>query len=382
MIYFDNAATTYPKPEAVYMAMDYANREWAVNAGRGSYKAARKAESIISETRERLLNLVCGNGNYDLIFTPSATIALNQIICGLEWKECDNVYVSPYEHNAVMRTLNYAQKIYGFKIIELPLNTDMSINIEKTGYFFSKSRPDKVFISHVSNVIGYILPVERLTCLSKEYGAVVILDSSQALGLVNIDLRKLDIDYLVFAGHKTLYGPIGVGGFFIKCGNRLDTYITGGTGTDSLNLNMPEYLPTRYEPASANITAIAGLRAALKEIENKDCIKDFLLHEQELCRRLICGLEKNDDVKLYTAPNNSHTGIVAFNIEGYKAAETGMILDEDYDIAVRTGYHCAPLIHNYLEDKDYAGVVRASVGRFSTKEDVETLVRAVGEMAQ
>lgn len=381
MIYFDNAATTYPKSENVYRAMDEANRQLAVNAGRGSYKVARKAEAMIEETRKRLLNLVYGNDNFHVILTPSATIACNQIIFGMDWRQGENVYVSPFEHNAVMRTLEMVREHYGFHIMELPLNPEGSVNMEKTKYLFSKEKPDKLFVSHVSNVTGYILPVKELAAMAKIYGAVVAVDGSQSLGLINVDLRNTDIDFFVFAGHKTLYGPLGIGGFFMKCDISLKHYIAGGTGTDSLNLHMPEKIPVRYEPASANIVAIAGLCEALKDIEEEHAIRAMLLQEQKLNHMLMCGLEKIQNVKLYSAPGGSGTGICAFNIQGYNAADIGMVLDEDYDIAVRTGYHCAPLIHKYLADEGHLGVVRASIGKFTTREDVEKLLTAVEEIA-
>lgn len=381
MIYFDNAATTYPKSESVYRAMDEANRQLAVNAGRGSYRVARMAESMIDETRKRLLNLVHGNDDFHVVLTPSATIACNQIIFGLEWSQGENVYVSPYEHNAVMRTLEMVREQYGVRIMELPLNLDRSVNIEKTKYLFSKDKPDKLFVTHVSNVTGYILPVKELAVMAKNYGAVVVADGSQSLGLVNVDLRNTDIDFFVFAGHKTLYGPLGIGGFFMKCGSSLKPYIAGGTGTDSLNLHMPEGIPARYEPASANIVAIAGLCEALRNLEDENTISDMLLQEQKCNDLLTCGLEKIDGVKLYAAPKGSGTGICAFNIDGYKSSDVGMILDEDYDIAVRTGYHCAPLIHKHLSNEAYLGVVRASIGKFTTKEDIEKLLAAVEEIA-
>jgi selenocysteine lyase/cysteine desulfurase len=361
--------------------MDTANRELAVNAGRGSYRAARVAENTIDETRNRLLNLVHGQDSFYALLTPSATIAFNQIIFGLDWKNGENVYVSPYEHNSVMRTLNMVRKMYGINIIELPLNSDLTLDIKKTKYFFAKDRPEKLFISHVSNVTGYILPIKELSDLAKEYNSVVCIDASQSLGLVNVDLRNIDIDFLVFAGHKTLYGPLGVGGFLMKCGNYLKPYIAGGTGTDSLNLNMPDLIPAKYEPASTNIVAIAGLCEALKEIEEKQVIEEKLLREQQLNHMLSSGLEKIDGVNVYHVPSNCGTGITAFCIEGYQAADVGMILDEDYDIAVRTGYHCAPLIHKYLADSQFMGVVRASIGKFNTKEDIEKLLEAVEEIA-
>lgn len=382
MIYLDNAATTYPKSENVYRAMDEANRNLAVNAGRGSYRVARNAETLIEDTRKNLLHLVCGKDDYHVVLTPSATLAMNEIIGGLCWRQGENVYVSPFEHNAVMRNLNIVANKYHLNIIELPLNKDMTIDLTKTEYLFAKKRPDKVFLSHVSNVTGYILPLEELSGLVRKERAVMIVDGSQSLGLVPVDLRKLDVDFFVFAGHKTLYGPLGIGGFFMRNEAILEIHIAGGTGTNSLNLEMPQSLPERYEPASKNIVAVAGLNAALKDMGTERKRILWLLEEQRLAKKLEKELSQIDRVQMYSVNSENRTGIVAFNIEGLNAADVGMILDEDYDIAVRTGYHCAPLIHKYLKDESFHGVVRASVGRYTTKQDVETLACAIREIAE
>ena len=382
MIYLDNAATTYPKPEEVYKAMDFVNRNLAMNPGRGGYSKAKEAENIIDETRNKLLKLAGGSDDYNVILTPSATIALNEVIMGLSFREGENVYVSAFEHNAVMRTLYAAEKIYGFNIVELPLNEDLTIDIEKTKYMFSKDIPGKVFACHVSNVTGYVLPVNEVANLAKEYEATVVVDASQSLGLVPMDLKQAHIDYMIFAGHKTLYGPLGIGGFFIKCGNNLKKYISGGTGTDSLNLEMPDKGIKGYEPASFNVVAAAGLNAALDEIKDNEAVETLFLREKELGNYLVKELKKIHNVKLYVTGEVNCVGIVPFNIEGYKASETGMVLDEDYDVAVRTGYHCAPLIHKYLKDTDYLGVVRASIGRFTTKEEIDDFVKAVRDIAE
>lgn len=380
--YFDNAATTYPKSEEVYKAMDIVNRTLAFNAGRGSYDSARQAMDIIDDTRNRLISLVKGNRSYNVIFTPSATVALNQIIFGLKWSDEEYVYVSPYEHNAIMRTLNLAKKKYNFHIVELPLKEDLSIDLDKLEFLFSQKKPSKVFISYVSNVTGYILPIEEVTFLVKKYNGITICDASQALGLIPIDLKNNDIDAMVFAGHKTLYGSFGVGGFYIKKGLQLNPYVVGGTGTDSLNLEMPQDTPMKFEAGSPNIVAIAGLRVALQEIEQDNTLLQYYKREKELTNRLVKGLKQIDIVKTYIPNSESHIGIVAFNIQNYNAADVGSILNDDYNISVRTGYHCAPIIHKYLKDEQYLGVVRASIGRYTKDEDIDYLINAVEEIAE
>lgn len=375
MIYLDNAATTFPKPEEVYLTMDKANRTYAVNAGRGSYRVAQYASKVIDETRLEILKLVHGDKDSSVVLVPSVTIALNQIFHGLPFGAGDIVYVSPYEHNAVARTLHLISKRKGIIIKELPINEDtLEIDLDKVRYQFSKEPPKCVCVTHVSNVTGYILPVEDLLIESKKYDAVTVLDASQSLGLLEVNAKKLKADFIAFAGHKTLYGPLGVAGFINNSNEILDEFIVGGTGSDSLNLNMPQGLPNRYEAASSNIVAIAGLNAALKWLS----VSEVYMHEKKLTQYLVENLRNIPNVKLYLPRNEeNHISIVSFNIEGYKADDMGMILDQDFDIAVRTGYHCAPFIHKYLKNREYSGTIRIGLGFYNNTKEIDFLSNAL-----
>jgi cysteine desulfurase family protein len=374
MIYLDNAATTFPKPEFVYSEMDRINRSLAVNAGRGSYKAAKEAAKIIDETRQLLLKLFHAQGIADIILTPSITHAINQILGGLADKETATVYISPYEHNAVARTLNMLQEKYRFDIEFIPLDDDLKIDLKKTEYQFTQKAPSIVIINKISNVTGYILPVEQVFHIAKKYGAVTIMDAAQAAGLVDIDMTSNDADIICFAGHKTLYGPLGIGGFALKHGIELQVTFAGGTGSNSLNLKMPDRTPARYEAASQNILAVAGLHAALSVVDQKQ----HLQHSVEMTDYLLTKLSSLTNIKLMgTYSDGSTLGIVSFVVDGYTSDDIGNILDDEFDIAVRTGYHCAPYIHEYLKDKDYAGTVRIGTGLFTTKEDVDRLIEAL-----
>ncbi len=392
MIYFDNAATTYPKPECVYEQMDLTNRSLAFNAGRGSYALAQQSANIIDNLRKELLRMVNASNVAEVVLSSSATFALNQIIGGLGIEKGQYIYISPYEHNAVVRTL-YNQRLFRDEnkvadgeadniknhIIVMPLKDDGSIDIDRLRYEFSVHAPSYIFMTHVSNVTGCILPIEEVAAAAKEYGAVVTVDGSQALGLVPFDMAQSAVDFYVFAGHKTPYGPFGIGGFFIRNGRKLDTFIAGGTGSDSLNVRMPETGTVRYEPASPNVVAAAGLLAAVKGVNNAE-IKIRLEKEMSLTHYMVDKLQKLHNVKLYLPPADRHVGIVALNVRGYKASEVGMILDADYGIAVRTGYHCAPLVHEFLDDREYLGVVRASMSMFTTVDEIDALVGALGEI--
>lgn len=377
MVYLDNAATTFPKPEMVYSSMDKANRELAVNAGRGSYKLARKASELIADTKQRLRDLIHADINTSVVFSPSITIALNQVINGLDYSKSSTVYVSPYEHNAVARTVHKASEKNGFQVKLLPLDEGYEIDLDKLKYEFSKEKPAVVICTHVSNVTGYILPIEEIFKEAKKYNAICILDSAQSMGLVQIDVRNLDVDIVAFAGHKTLYGPFGIGGFINVSGVKLQDFIAGGTGSDSLNLDMPNHPEGKYEAASSNVVAIAGLNAALQEVDLDNGYKK----EKELTDYLIDRLRTVKGVKLFL-PNNldRHIGIVSFVLPGMESGDVGTILDEDYDIAVRTGYHCAPYIHDYIGDKKNSGTVRIGIGQFNTKEDIKVLINAIQEI--
>ncbi len=374
MIYLDNAATTFPKPESVYQALDNANRRLAVNAGRGSYKIAREATELIDDTKKLLLKIVEAPGESYVVFTASITIALNEILQGIEWKEGSNIYVSPYEHNAVARTINYIAKKIKVNVIELPLKDEtLEIDLESMKYMFSKQTPDCVCCTHVSNVTGYILPVEEIFEQSKKYSAITILDTAQSLGLIEVNAKRIKADFIAFAGHKTLYGPLGIGGFISNGYTKLQELIVGGTGSDSLNLDMPKKSPNKYESSSPNIVAIAGLNAALKECDYTNIYQ----HEKMLTSYLVEKLKANSNITLYVPPKEKHISVVSFNLNGYKAEDVGMILDQDFDIAVRTGYHCAPYIHRWLRDDEYVGTVRVGIGRFNTIEDIGSLLNAI-----
>lgn len=378
MIYLDNAATTFPKPEAVYEAMDKMNRCGAVNAGRGSYELARKADKLIADTKQKIRNLIKVNVETPVIFSSSVTIALNQIINGLPLQDGSIVYVSPYEHNAVARTLYQLAKTKHIKINQLPLKEEtLEIDIEKMKYEFLKEKPTAVFCTHISNVTGYILPIDKIFSEAKKYGAITILDCAQSLGLIEINASLLCADIIAFAGHKTLYGPFGIGGFVNVTNVSLDVVITGGTGSDSLNLEMPNGNEKRYEASSSNIVAISGLDAALNELEQEKIYET----EKKMTKYFIQKLKNVQGVHMFLPHNEEqHIGIVAFTVDGFLAEEVGVILDEDFDIAVRTGYHCAPFIHEYLKDYDTRGVVRASLSRFSTREHIDALVKALEEV--
>ncbi|MBD7914581.1 aminotransferase class V-fold PLP-dependent enzyme [Clostridium sp. Sa3CUN1] len=383
-IYLDNAATTFPKPEAVYNFIDEFLREKCVNAGRGSYKLAQDATKLIDETRKLILELVNSRKNDKVIFSPSATIAINQILRGLEWSEIKNVYVSPFEHNAIMRTLHSLRKNNEFKINIIPFdNISFELNEEELRIMYSKNEPDLIIMSHVSNVTGYILPIKKCHELAKQYKPINIVDCAQSLGLVEVDIQNefSECDFIIFAGHKSLYASFGVGGF-ISLNNdiKLNEVITGGTGSDSTNLEMPFNNEMFFEAGSYNMYAIAGLNAALKWHKNIGC-ESIYSHEKILTKKLIQGLQEIDGIEIYIPENlENHIGVVSFNLNGYSPQDIGRILSDEHNIAVRTGHHCAPLVGEFLDGYAINGTVRVSIGYFNIEDDINSVIKAIEGM--
>lgn len=374
MIYLDNAATTYPKPERVYAAMDKANRNMAFNAGRGSYAAAKAASAVIDGARQKMSSLLDADGCADVIFTTSVTQAMNQVLHGLELPAESIIYISPYEHNAVARTTHALAMANGIIVKQLPLTPDLRIDVDKARFLFHTHPPAAIVLNAVSNVTGYVLPAADVFAAAKELGAVTILDGAQAAGLISLDMNELHADIICFAGHKTLCGPFGAAGFAIRRSVTLKPTFTGGTGSNSLNLEMPAAVPDRYEASSPNVVAISGLLAALD-------VLDVDAHYQKvrnLTDYLLSELSLISNAKVLGAYMPGDTmGIISLVVDGYQSDEVGSILDQEFGIAVRTGYHCAPFIHEHLCDLASNGTIRVSVGQFNTEADIDALLAAL-----
>lgn len=378
MIYLDNGATTFPKPACVYDAVDRFGRTGAVNAGRGAYRAAREATAMIREVKRQLISLCDARDQAEIVFTHSVTVALNQIICGQKWTKDSVAYVSPYEHNAVLRPLELLRRRIGIQVLELPLAEDLSIDLEAARRMFADYPPSFVSVSAVSNVTGYILPAREIFSLAKEYGAFTLLDAAQAMGLLKIRFAQTRADAIAFAGHKTLYAPFGIAGFFLKNGIDLEEFIVGGNGTKSLSLEMPRYMPDKLESSSLNTVAIAGLQASLGWLKTVKPMQT----ERGLLEYLLPQLEEIPGLTLYRAPGglDNQAGVVSVNLEGFRANEAAAVLDRKFDIAVRAGHHCAALIHRHLRDEKYDGTVRVSLSVFTTRDELDVLIAGLRSM--
>lgn len=373
MIYFDNAATTYPKPECMYEAMDYAQRNLAFNAGRGSYRKSKEAHDAIEECRRFL----CEKANAkSLIFTPSATHSLNMVTAGLSFDKDDIIYCSPYDHNAIVRTLYENARKYSFTIKQIPLNDDLSIDIDSFKIACMKDKPKAIYCTHVSNVTGYILPIDKIGEIASKFNSLFIVDGAQAFGLVPVDLQDNSIDYYIFAGHKTLYGPFGIAGILCKDENiKLEGSFYGGTGSDSLNVYMPVKGIIKYEPSSPNVVSIYSLYQSARWAFSNN----LLQYEIDLAHYFIKKLSNINDVEVYTNLSDNFIGIVSFNIKGMYSNDVAKIL-EDYEIMVRSDYHCSPFIHDVLKSKKYLGTVRVSFSYFNKRSEIDLLIDAIEEI--
>ena len=373
MAYFNNAATTFPKPEEVYKSMELYFRGSTTNSGRGG-NGKYDADGLIEETRHLVQRILNCPGK-QVVFEPSATLSLNIIIQGVILSGAKIIYISPFEHNSVTRILhNYEQKGQ-IEVHQLFVNESLEFDLERIQYQFDSEKPDFVILSHASNVIGLIAPAIDIFKLAKKYNAITLLDMAQTAGLVKCDIGSSCVDYAVFAGHKTLLGPTGISGYVMKPEIKLDPILFGGTGIDSANQDMPEGLPERFEIGTQNILGLAGLNAALKWIESKS-IDEIRKKDNENRSKLISLLQSYWFVKLIGLnKEREYIGVISCLIEGISSDSAGNIF-ERYGIVVRTGLQCAPLAHKFLGTFP-AGTIRFSVGYFTSDEDFNSLKHAL-----
>lgn len=368
--YFDNAATTFPKPQIVYEFMNEFYRANGGNAGRGNSTQSLSSGFLIQDTREKIQELFHAPSK-QVVFTSGATMSLNIIIQGLIKEGTRNIYISPFEHNAVTRTLHEFEKEKQISVFELNLDRNLNYDFEKIRYAFENKKPDLVIISHASNVFGLVSPVEKIFALAKKYGAVTLTDMAQTAGLIDLNLEQEIFDFAVFAGHKTLYGPTGIGGFVMKKNLNLKSIYFGGTGFESAKQEMPSSLPERFEAGTLNILGIAGLNASVKWIL-KTGIKNIYAKEIENREKLLKIFSKYEFVKIAGNKSENHyTGIVSVLLDGIPSDTADQIFSKQ-GISVRTGLQCAPSAHKTLGTFP-AGTIRFSPSYFTTEEDFEEL---------
>ena len=377
MLYLDNAATSFPKPEVVYRELqDYLRRDGA-NPGRGGHQWAVRVEKTLDDTRSLLARFFGMDDYRRVIFTLNGTDSLNMAIKGVV-RPGDHVVTSLLEHNSVSRPLKQLESDGIISLTQLPFSQEGFIDPDDFRRALT-SRTRLVVLLHASNVLGTMQPVAEVGGICRRHQALFLVDAAQTAGILPIDMQDMQIDLLAFPGHKALFGPPGIGVLLV--GHRVQPvpWREGGTGFDSEDPVQPRQLPYLLEGGTPNTLGVAALRAGLRFVtgEGLDRIRG---HEQRLLTRLIESLRDNPKIRLYGSLDLSRrVGSLALNREGYTASEVGMILDNAFEIAVRPGLHCAPYLHRELGTAP-EGAVRISPGYFNTEEDMERCLSALEQL--
>ena len=379
-IYLDNGATSYPKPEEVYTYMDQFYRKLGVNPGRSGYDICMEAGEVVEGTRKSLTEFFNGTDPNRLCFSYNSTDALNLIIFGMLEKG-DHAITTTIEHNSVLRPLYHLEKFGGVEVEHIPFDEKGFVEPDDFKKKF-KNNTQLVIVNHASNVIGTIQPVKEIGKLCRERGIPFAIDASQSAGKIPIDMEDLNLDVIAFTGHKSLLGPTGIGGLYVREGIEIRHTRAGGTGVRSaVRTHLYEY-PYRLEYGTPNTIGIAGLQAGIKWIFEQGMEK-LHTHEMKLTKKLLDGLKEVDGVTLYCQDDlTDHISVILCNVDGFEALNTGTILDVDHNIACRTGLHCAPLVHEQLWTVKIHGGVRFGIGPFNTEEDIQTAIEAVKEIAE
>ncbi len=376
MIYFDHAASSFPKPKEVVEAVSDALLHYSANPGRGNHRLSEQAASVIQQARKEIAQFFGLSDSNRVIFFQNATGALNQAILGFPFQRGDHVISTTIEHNSVRRPLEACAREKGIRITYIPLKNGMFDEAEWEKALTEKTK--LIAVNHASNVTGEIAPLAEIGSFANKHRIPLLVDASQTAGVLPIDMENMGIDLLAFPGHKSLLGPQGTGALLIgKNINHLKPIMYGGTGAFSESEIQPEELPYRLESGTLNTPGIAGLLAGLKVVKKRG-LDAILTHERELAKECIKRLKEIERVHVY---GKGDLGVFAFAIENADSHEIGMILDQHYHIAVRAGLHCAPLIHNQLGTLN-TGLVRVSFGYTNTKEEVDAFVSAIQEITQ
>ena len=381
MIYFDNAATGWPKPENVYKFMDHFYRTLGVNPGRSGYDLAIEAGSLLANLRKRLTRFFGGDEDAPerLIFSYNVTDAINLIVPGLMGRG-DHVVTTNLEHNSVIRPVNHIVRDHGAEATFIPFN---SAGFVEPGEIEAALRPNTkaVIVNHGSNVLGTVQPIQQIGNICREHGVTFVVDTAQTAGVIPINMREMNVDVVAFTGHKALMGSMGIGGLCVRKHVEVRQVRSGGTGVRSIEPYHLEEYPFRLEYGTPNMVGVAALWAGQDWLDEHGVEK---VHDQEmrLAHQLVEGFRKIDGVRLYCCENlENHLPTILMNVEGVDPGDVGIMLDVDHDIATRTGLHCAPLVHKQLRLVESHGGVRFSVGPFNTEQDVTAAVDAVAQIA-
>ncbi|MCM0759386.1 MULTISPECIES: aminotransferase class V-fold PLP-dependent enzyme [Sporomusa] len=377
MIYLDNAATTWPKPESVYQAVDQCLRTRGANPGRGGHGMARAASLLLYETREALAELFGIADANQLVFTYNATDAISMAVMGLA-DPGDSIVTTSMEHNAVARTLRLAQS-RGVTIHVIPCDSTGQLDMQAMAAAI-RQKPKAVVMTHASNVTGTIMPVAEVGKLTKEQGVALVVDAAQTAGVEDIHVADMGIDILAFSGHKGLLGPQGTGGLYIHEAITIRPLRVGGTGSLSESDLQPEFMPDSLESGTPNTPGIAGLNAGVQFIlQTGQAV--IRAKEMELTGQLLAGLLAIPAASVYGRLDLlGRTAVVSFTLKGQDSGQIAHLLDQQYAIACRSGLHCAPWAHKTIGTLE-TGTVRLSPGYFNTQQEIEQALAAIREIA-
>jgi cysteine desulfurase/selenocysteine lyase len=382
LIYFDNAATAWPKPDMVYDAMISNYRKLGVNPGRSGFDLAIEAGNIVEDLRKRLTKFFGGDEDAPerLCFGYNATDALNLIIQGT-LSPGDHVVTTNLEHNSVIRPVNHLVRDAGVEATFVPFDDWGYLDPDDIK---AAIRPNTrlVIVNHGSNVIGTVQPVAEIGAVCREMDVIFAIDTSQTAGVIPIDMKAMNVDVLAFTGHKALMGCTGIGGLCVRKDIEIRQTRSGGTGVNSVHPYHLEEYPFRMEFGTPNVVGIASLMAGQDWIEMTG-IENIYAHEMGLARKLVDGLGQVDGVTIYCCDRmENHLSTVTINVEGMDAGNVGIMLDAQFNIATRTGLHCAPLVHKQIGTLELHGGVRFSIGAFNTDDQVSTAIEAMAEIAK
>lgn len=371
--YFDNSATSNPKPAEVYEAVNYAMKEMNCNPGRGGHRLAVKSSVEIYKVREKIAKFFNQKNPLQVAFTNNSTTALNMAIFG-SLQEGDTVITTSQEHNSTLRPLFTLKEEKNINIILVDTESPEDKIIEH----LKKEKIKMVALNHMSNVTGKSIDIEKIGKVSRECGTLLVVDASQSAGMIDVDMEKMCIDILCITGHKSLFGIQGIGAIIPREGIYLHPILVGGTGSYSRVLTQPKEMPEHLEAGTVNTPGIFSLGAGIDFI-NRVGLKNIHNHEQELKNRFIQGIKKIDSeniVRLYTSYGKNDGPVVSLNVEGVASSDLSALLDEEFGIITRSGLHCAPLVHEENQTSE-TGMVRFSFGYFNTSEEIDYAVLAM-----
>lgn len=379
-IYMDNAATSFPKPEAVEAALLDFHRNLGASAGRGAYPRAVLCGRLLEETRRLLGRLFNVRKTSQIVFTLNASDALNLAIKGLDWHPGDSAVISSMEHNSVLRPLHALKNRQGVKINRVKANAEGLVDPIEVAKAID-ARTKLIALVHASNVNGAIQPVAEVGDIARRKGIPFLVDAAQSAGVLPIDVEAMRIDLLAFPGHKALLGPLGTGGLYIREGLDLETLREGGTGSQSEQEVQPDFLPDRYEPGSHNALGIAGWKAGV-EFLLRESVDRIRSHEQALIQRFLEGASRIQRLTVYGPRETSkRMAVVSVRLGDYAPLELSHRLFERAGLMTRSGLHCAPGAHQAIGTYPL-GTTRFSFGYFNTPDDVDQALAALSDLAK